>query len=56
MEPEKAAEPQPTKKEQQITNIINNNNINNYIINDPKAVAVLMGDNQKPAANRRPSN
>lgn len=28
--------------QQQITNIINNNNINNFIINDPKAVAGLM--------------
>lgn len=27
---------------QNITNIINNNNINNFIINDPEAVASLI--------------
>ena len=32
----------PKEKTQTITNIINNNNINNFIINDPSAVADLM--------------
>jgi len=36
---------QTEQKGQQITNIINNNNINNFIINDPKAVAGLIQNN-----------
>ena len=40
-----------------ITNIINNNNINNFIINDPKAVEGIMktaagqNNNQAPVSN-----
>lgn len=37
-----AVQPEAKEKAQTITNIINNNNINNFIINDPSAVADLM--------------